>query len=299
MQWALDRASGLDDGSRHSAPRFSLILATLGRIDEPGAFLESLARQTYRSLELIVVDQNEDDRLRPVLERFSDSILIRRVKCGRGVSRARNLGLGLVTGDIVGFPDDDCVYPSGLLQRVAAFFDARPDAHGLSGRAVDMDGREYARFDRAPGRIDLHNVWRRTVTFTLFLRAEVSRDLGGFDETLGPGAGTPWAAAEDIDYPLRAAKLGYLIEYDPSIVVMHPNPLSEGYEIACDRAYRYGLGIGRVWRKHGFPIWLVAYYLLRPLGGAALRVMQNRPGEARYHWNAFCGRLKGWAASLE
>lgn len=44
-------------------PRFSLIVATIGRTAEFSVLLESLAGQETRDFELIVVDQNPDDRL--------------------------------------------------------------------------------------------------------------------------------------------------------------------------------------------------------------------------------------------
>jgi glycosyltransferase involved in cell wall biosynthesis len=91
--------------------KFSLVLATVGRTQEVARFLDSLARQTYRDFELIVVDQNPDDRLVELLRPFELRFPIIHLRCERGVSRARNLGPKYVSGDIVGFPDDDCWYP--------------------------------------------------------------------------------------------------------------------------------------------------------------------------------------------
>ena len=45
---------------------FSLIMATLGRTDEPRRFLDSLESQTFRDFELILADQNDDDRIAPM-----------------------------------------------------------------------------------------------------------------------------------------------------------------------------------------------------------------------------------------
>jgi GT2 family glycosyltransferase len=129
------------------------------------------------------------------------------------------------------------------------------------------------------------------------LRRNVVEEVGGFDETLGVGAQTLWGGGEDIDYPLRAIKAGFKIEYRPDdIYVFHPPPYSPrgDYSKLAGRAYRYGAGIGRVWRKHNYPVWLVAYYLLRPLGGAFLNFVKGNRGKAHYHVSAFRGRLRGW-----
>ena len=52
--------------------------------------------------------------------------------------------------------------------------------------------------------------------------------------------------------------------------------------------------MGRVLRKHGYPVRLVAYHLVRPIGGTILSVMRGRLRKARYHWSIFVGRLDGW-----
>ena len=47
--------------------KVSLILATKNRVEEVDRFVRSLADQGYGNLELIVVDQNQDDRLGAIL----------------------------------------------------------------------------------------------------------------------------------------------------------------------------------------------------------------------------------------
>jgi GT2 family glycosyltransferase len=278
------------------APRFSLVLATIGRTEEVRRFLASLRAQRVEGVELIVVDQNADSRLEGILDEVPAALTWIRDDSGPGLSKARNLGLAQARGAIIAFPDDDCTYPESLLTTVSRVLETHPDYDAVTGRVVGDDGREYARFDRAAGVLSAWNAWRRASSVSLFVRRRVVERIGGFDETLGIGAGTPWGGGEDIDYPLRAMQAGFLIRYEPGIQVIHPNPLGKGYRHAAERARRYGAGVGRVWRKHRFPIWFVGYNLARPLGGAGLSLILGRIDKAAYHWCAFRGRLSGWLA---
>ena len=274
--------------------RFSLIMATVGRTREVERLFHTLKQQTHQDLELIVVDQNSDDRLTPLLNDWKNRLKIVHLRASLGVSAARNFGLAHVSGDVVSFPDDDCWYPPDLLERVSGILERRPELDGLSGQVEIEQGPAYARFDKTPGDVTLLNAWRRTVTWTLFLRSKVTAHIEGFDETLGANSGTAWGGVEDIDFALSVVNAGYRIHYDPSITVFHPNPLEGGYRGMSGRAYYYGAGIGHVWRKHGHPLWFVGYNLLRPLGGTALSLMRGDKHKALYHWGAFRGRLRGW-----
>jgi hypothetical protein len=76
-------------------PMLSLVVSTLGRSTEAEALLKSLAQQTYKDFEVVVVDQNGDGRLLPVIDPERWPYAIRRVHVPaiRGVSRGRNIGL--------------------------------------------------------------------------------------------------------------------------------------------------------------------------------------------------------------
>ena len=50
---------------------FSLILGTVERTHDLENHLASLDYQTYRNFELIIVDQNKDERLAPILEPYA------------------------------------------------------------------------------------------------------------------------------------------------------------------------------------------------------------------------------------
>ncbi|MGO9607086.1 MAG: glycosyltransferase family 2 protein [Candidatus Binataceae bacterium] len=279
--------------------KFSLVLATRGRVVELQRFLGALGRQTYRDFELIVVDQNPDDRLVGVLAREGVRFRINHLRSEPGLSFARNCGLPFAHGDIVAFPDDDCWYSPDLLERVHDSFTRHLDAHCLSGRCIDSTGRDsHGRWDSTPGWITPFNLFRRCNSNTLFLRHLVIERVGDFDEQLGVGAETPWGSGEDTDYVLRALTAGCKAFYSPEIQVYHNNPSLWPDRDQLARRLGYSRGFGRVLRKHRYPLWLVGYHVSRPLGGLLLALIRGRLGQVRYYALASGGRLQGWAAHM-
>jgi len=280
--------------------KFSLVLGTRGRVLELQRFLEALERQTHRNFELLVVDQNPDNRLVRILARAGTRFPIIHLCSEPGLSHARNLGLQFAHGDIVGFPDDDCWYSPDLLERVHNSFTCHPDAHGLSGRCIDYTGRNsHGRWDMTAGRITRFNIFKRCNSNTIFLRQLVIERVGTFDEQLGVGAQTPWGAGEDTDYILRALAAGYVAFYSPDIQIYHDNPSPRPDRTQLVRRLSYSRGFGRVLRKHHYPFWFVAYQLSRPLGGMLVALIRGRLLQVRYHALTSVGRFRGWAARIQ
>ena len=268
-------------------PSFDLVVATVGRTDELARFLDSLAAQDVEQVRVIVVDQNEDARLDGVVS--GRPLRIERIRGPLGLSRARNAGLALVEGDLVAFPDDDCVYPPGLLSRVAGRFGTRPELDGLTGRPEDTDGRTAASWKRDGAFLTDDNLWNRAISFTIFLRRDVVERVGGFDEELGLGSGRPWSSGEEIDYLVRAVRGGARIEYDPSLVV--------GHDVRDDDSRtgtRDGASVGYLLRKHRYSLRIVLRMFVRPVGGAALSLLRGRPALSRYHLATLRGRVLGY-----
>ena len=274
----------------------SILLATYGRTAELHQLFGSLLRQSWQDFDVIVIDQNADDRLVEVLDRYAGQLPLRRLRSARGHSRALNVGLAHVTGEIVAFPDDDCWYDPDLLERVTRFFQKNPKWSGLTGREVPEPGFSCGgRWEQRPGPVTPRNIWRQAITFSMFLRRSVADSLS-FDESLGVGAGTPWGAGEETDYLLRALEQGHAIYYDPSLGVWHRGKSGPYSPEVYARARNYGRGVGRVLRKHRSPSYSVATHLIRPLGGALLWLGAGRPEKTRYHWSTFVGRMGGWLA---
>ena len=276
--------------------KFSLILATVDRIIELERFLESLDRQTFRDFELFVVDQNPDDRLVPILAPYSARFTIRHLRSERGLSRARNAALPHATGEIVGFPDDDCWYPAEYLEGIARFFDSHPEQAGFCGRYLNGLGRPRGWWDLDAGPVTKMNVFKRAGSASMFVRRSAAELLGGFDETLGLGAATPWKGGEDIDYITRAVSSGLPVYYSPGLDVFHDDPPPPDRR-QVQRAHGASCATGRLLRIHNFPLWYVAYWSAGSLALVLASTMKLDLIGAQYHWVSFLGRLEGWAAS--
>jgi glycosyltransferase involved in cell wall biosynthesis len=276
--------------------KLSLILATVNRTRELARFLDSLDTQTWRNFELIVVDQNPDDRLVPILASYRDRFTIRHLHSVAGVSRARNIGLRNACGELIGFPDDDCWYLPNLLERTYAFLDTHPDIDGLTGPCIDEIGTILRRGPNSPGYLTRYNLFSRVHAFTLFLRRDRIGELGGFDETLGPGAGTPWGSAEDHEYVARALEANLRLFYDPGVGVCHPDAPHSFSETEIRKERAYSRGQGRFLRMHDYSRSYFAYRVVRALGGAAVGAIRADRAKVRYHLNGALGKLEGWRA---
>jgi GT2 family glycosyltransferase len=241
---------------------FDLVVATVGRTAELERLIDSLEAQTHHDFRVLVVDQNADDRIVPLV---GDRAV--RLRSAPGLSRARNAALPELTADAVAFPDDDCIYPPDLLERVAARLE----------RLDGVTGREPW-WTTTQATLTRDNLWNRAISFTIFLKRDVVERVGRFDEQLG----LPGSSAEEIDYLIRALDAGAHIEYDPTIVVQHPRKHS-------DVAARDGRSIGYLLRKHRYGPSTVARMLLRPAAGIVLH-----PKRARFHAETLRGRLSGY-----
>ncbi len=276
-------------------PSFDLVVATVDRVEELGALLASLERQTHRAFQVLLVDQNPDDRLDALLHEHG-SLDVTRLRAGRGLSSARNAALGHVRADLVAFPDDDCAFPDDLLERVARRFAVEAALDGLTGRAADAHGRSSPSWERDAAVLTRGNLWNRAISFTIFLRTPLVASVGGFDEQLGLGSRAPWSSGEEIDYLVRALDSGARIEYDASLVVLHEQATFTPAALRTVGA-RDGASVGYILRKHRYPLRSVGRMLARPAGGALLALARRDGAQARFHLSTLRGRLLGYRAA--
>lgn len=70
----------------------SLIMPTLNRYDDIYLLMDSLENQTYKNFELIVVDQNDNSKVKEIVDKYIDKLDIKYIKSSKkGLSYNRNV----------------------------------------------------------------------------------------------------------------------------------------------------------------------------------------------------------------
>ncbi|MDM0113964.1 glycosyltransferase [Variovorax sp. J22R133] len=272
-------------------------MSTLGRIDEVLQFVLALELLDCDDFELIVVDQNADERLQKACSALNVKYPLHYIRSpnARGLSRGRNIGIARASGDIVCFPDDDCLYPPSLIKKVLARFH-ETGADMVCGRAAAPDGRSInGRFEKTAQRVTLRNVFTTQIEWVVFFKRPVLEQLKGYDEDIGVGASTPWQACEGPDITIRALEAGFTVYYDPEVFAHHPELNTHQPDRAMrEKARGYARGMGHVIAKHACGFLYLANYLVRPAGGACLSLLKGKAGRALYYLNVAIGRAEGY-----
>lgn len=247
-------------------PEISLVLATVGRTDQLDRLFDSLASQTFSNFEVIVVDQNSDERLLPYIQRAKYlGITIRNLKhTPPNLAAARNVGIEAAKGRWIGFPDDDCWYDPRLLEYIAARFSYADKPAAVIARWVEQAEQPM---------LAAKLTWERSAAFrdipvssiTLFCERSLFDVIGGFDSRLGVGQ---WfGAGEETDLVLRALYTGAFVTYEPAGEVHHavssdkPDATPQA-RVAIRRRAR---GTGALYAKHKLPLWVIVRGLLAPV----------------------------------
>jgi glycosyltransferase involved in cell wall biosynthesis len=174
--------------------------------------LESALQQTYRNLEVIVIDDGSRDGTLSIVEtRAAGDRRVRVVsQSNQGVASARNRGLAVARGDLVAPLDSDDVWePTKVERQVRRITEA---GHGTGlvycwWAWIDADG---AILDRSPGwRIEGHAHeallevnYTGNASVPLYRREAVER-AGGYDDTL---RARDAQGCEDWDLALKVAE---------------------------------------------------------------------------------------------
>ena len=172
-------------------PLVSVILAVHNREGSVARAIASVLAQTYRHLELIVVDDGSSDGTRAVVEGFGARVTLI-AQAHTGVYAARNHGLRHARGELVAFIDSDDAWLQDKLAAQVSLM-RRPEVGLVFGDALHVTAPKegaprtgLTSFRVAPprrGRAADHFAWCNFVpTCTVLVRRSCLEEMGGFAE---------------------------------------------------------------------------------------------------------------------
>ncbi len=223
-----------------STPQISVIVVNWNGERVIGPCLQSLARQTLRPHQVIVVDNGSLDNSLQVVHAFEDLLPLTVVPVGEnlGFARANNIGIALATGEAIALLNNDAeaepqwleelvatmgrhegcgIVASRLLVHGAGVIDSAGDGFSTALKGFKMGEGEPARSREAE-----EEVMAACAGAALYSRKCLD-DAGLFDEEF-------FLIWEDMDLSLRARWRGWRVFYSPKAVVHHKVRSSIGAE---------------------------------------------------------------------
>jgi glycosyltransferase involved in cell wall biosynthesis len=213
--------------------------------------IDSVLAQTYRNIEVIVVDDGSTDDTQVRLRSYADRVHII-VQDNAGPSVARNHGIDAARGEIVAFLDsDDCWKDSKLERQVRLLQTVGDDVVCCLANAsiIAPEGPASESFEHAALSPQLEEgVWlnapevlaTRFVMFTqmVAVRRDVLQRIGGFNESL-------WML-EDYDLALRLSLAGpWAYMREPLVVYRQGSPgsLAAAADANEVRVLKHGIAV--------------------------------------------------------
>ena len=201
---------------------FSIIVPVYNRPDEISDLLASLAAQTDKGFETVIVEDGSTVDCRRQCDAYAAEANVKyHYKENEGRSIARNYGLVRADGDYFIFVDSDCILPPDYIGALRAALEAAPaDCFGGPDAAHESftDTQKAINYAMTSflttggirgGKVSMEKFTPRT--FNMGYSREVFERVGGFREMF----------SEDIDMSTRIRLAGFSITLYPDVAVYH------------------------------------------------------------------------------
>jgi glycosyltransferase involved in cell wall biosynthesis len=202
-------------------PFVSIIIPVYNDAQRLKSCLEQLQNQSYPQdcYEIIVVDNNSTEDLQPVVTQFSQATYT--FEATPGSYSARNHGIALARGDILGFTDSDCVPAPDWIEKGVCHILKHPDCGFVAGR-IQFFFKDPDNPTPAELYYSLHNLRQEKyveeghfgATANLFTTPKIFQAVGLFTSPLQSGG--------DRDWGKRVYAAGYPQIYAEDVEIAHP-----------------------------------------------------------------------------
>lgn len=282
---------------------FSVVIPHWNAIQHLQTCLDALARQTYPSIEVILVDNASSDGSQAYVRENYPSVILIELPENRGFTGACNAGIQAAKGEYVALLNNDTEVDPNWAAAVVDAFERHPEVGSVASKMLLFDKRDHIHtagdFFTKDGRAGNRGVWERDsgqydreeYVFSACGGSSVYRrkmldEIGLLDDDF-------FFSLEDVDLGWRAQLAGWRCLYTPHAIVYHHLAATGGGVTASYYDGRNLISVlakdypGELWRKHGGKIVRAqlknAWAALRAWRGAAARARLR--GMAAGLWN--------------
>ena len=194
----------------------TVIITTYGANTKLLRAIESVLWQSYKDLEVVVVDDNNPDSAErkateSMMLRYREDSRVRYIKHNenKNGAAARNTGISNANGEYIAFLDDDDYYLPKKIEKSVILLDSNHDLVGVCQRVVRINNNHVVDVMHVE---DGHILTTEDVLISkegigsgsnIFVCKEVVDRLGGFD--------TQFQRKQDIEFILRVVKSGPVV----------------------------------------------------------------------------------------
>ena len=196
---------------REKQPLVSVVIPTYNRMDTIERSVKSVVDQTYKNIELIVVDDGSADNTLEIIKCMNiENIVILRQN-HQGANAARNLGIKQAKGEFIAFQDsDDEWLPDKLERQIVYMLRNRLEVcycpfylYGEEYNGIPYsDYRDKEKYEQ--NLLEVLRIGNVVSTQTLVIHKNILSDVGVFDEEM--------PRFQDYEYVVRIIqkkKIGY------------------------------------------------------------------------------------------
>ncbi|MFT5747778.1 MAG: GT2 family glycosyltransferase, partial [Saprospiraceae bacterium] len=255
-------------------PFISIVTVNYRQAEATCDLLQSIKKNSYKNLEVIVVDNGSlKDNDRVFGRAYPGVVVIRSIE-NLGFAGGNNLGIGQASGEFLFFVNNDTVFTDGLVEHLLQAFE-RP-AVGMASPKIryfyQPDTIQYAGFtpinkftgrnkligkgEKDKGQHDLAKAVPYGHGAAMMVRKSVIQAVGMMSEDY-------FLYYEELDWCEQIRKAGFTIFFEPKAVIYHKESLAVGKESPIKVFYQNRNRIWYMKRNHqGMNLVLFFLFLL-------------------------------------
>jgi GT2 family glycosyltransferase/glycosyltransferase involved in cell wall biosynthesis len=243
---------------KYNEPTVSIIILSFNKVEYTHQCFDSLLQYTNIPYELIVVDNNSDDKTKTFLNKLQNvTVLYNKENVGFG--NACNQGAEKARGEYLLFLNNDTLLTPGWLEPLLHRIKTIPDCGSVGGKILDFNGLiqeaggiitkngncKVLGAGQSPNLYD-YSFFREVdhCTAACFLiKKSVFQKINGFDKIYSP------AYYEDVDLSMAVRHAGYKIYYEPKSVIYHNQHTSSSKKSIMLLSMRNKIRFKKKWVK--------------------------------------------------